>query len=46
MKASGTYEKRVQLKWEVQMSISQVTFFINLPKTGQEKPSVGLSQKY
>lgn len=46
MKASGTYEKRAQLKWEAQMNISQVTFFINLPKTGQEKQPAGLSQKY
>jgi hypothetical protein len=34
-----------QLKWEAQMNISQVTFFINLPKTGQEKPSAGLLKK-
>ena len=46
MKASGTYEKRAQLKWETQMNISQVTFFINLSKTGKEKPPAGLSQKY
>ncbi|MDD6719222.1 MAG: hypothetical protein PUE28_00600 [Lactobacillus porci] len=34
-----------QLKREVQMNISQVTFFINLPKTGKENPPAGLPEK-